>query len=138
MAMGWYWTGGPGARDEGTAGAPSNPLELATAATFAVLFVAVSIASSWATQRFGSAGIYALAAIIGVSDIDPFVLNLAQPQSTQIATNVAVGAILVATSSNNLVKTAYAIAYSGGRMSAVPLAALTLLAACGIGIAVVF
>jgi uncharacterized membrane protein (DUF4010 family) len=98
----------------------------------------VSIASSWATQRFGSAGIYALAAIIGVSDIDPFVLNLAQPEAAQIATHVAVGAILVATSSNNLVKAAYAVAYSGGRMRAAPVAALGLLAACGIAIALVF
>jgi uncharacterized membrane protein (DUF4010 family) len=138
IAVGWLWIGGPRARDEGPAGATANPLELATAATFAVLFVAVSIASSWATQRFGSAGIYTLAAIIGVSDIDPFVLNLAQSGAAQITTDVAVGAILVATSSNNLVKAAYAVAYSGGRMRAAPVAALGLLAACGIGIAVVF
>jgi hypothetical protein len=50
---------------------------------------------------------------------------------------VAVGAILVATSSNNLVKAAYAVAYSGATMRVVPVAALGLLAACGIGIAVV-
>jgi uncharacterized membrane protein (DUF4010 family) len=138
MAMGWYWMGGPRPHDEGRASAPANPLELVTAATFAALFVAVSIASSWATQRFGSAGIYALAAIIGVSDIDPFVLNLAQPEAAQVATNVAVGAILVATSSNNLVKAGYAVAYSGATMRVVPVAALVLLAACGIGIAVGF
>ena len=113
-------------------------MELVTAATFSVLFVAVSIASSWATQRFGSTGIYALAAIIGVSDIDPFVLNLAQPEAAQVATNVAVGGILVATSSNNLVKAAYAVAYSGATMRVVPVAALGLLAACGVGIAVWF
>jgi uncharacterized membrane protein (DUF4010 family) len=138
MATGRHWIGGPRPPDQGHDAAPANPLELATAATFAVLFVAVSIASSWATQRFGSAGIYALAAIIGVSDIDPFVLNLAQPEAAQIATHVAVGAILVATSSNNLVKAAYAVAYSGGRMRAAPVAALGLLAACGIAIALVF
>jgi uncharacterized membrane protein (DUF4010 family) len=136
MAMGWYWMGGPRPHDEGPASAPANPLELVTAVTFAALFVAVSIASSWATQRFGSAGIYALAAIIGVSDIDPFVLNLAQPEAAQVATNVAVGAILVATSSNNLVKAVYAVGYSGATMGVVPVAALALLAACGIGIAV--
>jgi uncharacterized membrane protein (DUF4010 family) len=138
MAFGWYWIGGPRQRGEGSASAPNNPLELVTAVTFAVLFVVISIASSWATQRFGSAGVYALAAIVGVSDIDPFVLNLAQPTAAQVAIDVAVGAILVATSSNNLVKVVYAIAYSGGRVRAVPVAALVLLAACGIGIAVVF
>jgi uncharacterized membrane protein (DUF4010 family) len=103
-----------------------------------VLFVAVSIASSWATQRFGSAGIYTLAAIVGVSDIDPFVLNLAQPDAQQITTDVAVGAVLVATSSNNLVKAAYALAYSGARIGVAPVAALSLLAGCGIGIAMGF
>ena len=81
-------------RDRPTA--PANPLELATAATFAVLFVVISIASSWATLRFGSAGIYALAAIVGVSDIDPFVLNLAQGDPAQITVRVGAGAILVA------------------------------------------
>jgi uncharacterized membrane protein (DUF4010 family) len=70
-----------------------------------------------------------------VSDIDPFVLNLAQPEATQITTSVAAGAILVATSSNNLVKAAYAVAYSGTRMRTVPVAALALLAACGIALA---
>ena len=48
------------------------------------------------------------------------------------------GAILVATSSNNVVKIVYAIAYSGMRMRTVPVAALAVLAACGVGIAVVF
>jgi uncharacterized membrane protein (DUF4010 family) len=135
MAMGWHRIGGPQARDEGPARAPNNPLELVTAATFAVLFVVVSIATSWATQRFGSVGIYALAAIVGVADIDPFVLNLARPEAAQITTNVAVDAILVATSSNNLVKAVYAVAYSGARMRTVPVATLVVLAACGIAIA---
>jgi uncharacterized membrane protein (DUF4010 family) len=134
MAMAWHWMG-PGTPGEASSSAPNNPLELVTAATFAVLFVVISIASSWATQRFGSAGIYALAAIVGVSDIDPFVLNLAQPEAAEIATKVAVGAILVATSSNNVVKAAYAVAYSGTRIRSVPVAALALLAACGIALA---
>jgi uncharacterized membrane protein (DUF4010 family) len=134
MALGWHWMG-PGTPGEASSSAPNNPLELVTAATFAVLFVVISIASSWATQRFGSAGIYALAAIVGVSDIDPFVLNLAQPEAAEIATKVAVGAILVATSSNNVVKAAYAVAYSGTRIRSVPVAALALLAACGIALA---
>ncbi|HME22315.1 MAG TPA: DUF4010 domain-containing protein [Acetobacteraceae bacterium] len=136
MALGWYWTGGPHPADAGHTIAPSNPLELVTAATFAVLFVVISIASAWATQRYGSAGIYALAAIVGVSDIDPFVLNLAQGDSTQITTRVGVSAILVAASSNNLIKAVYAIVYSGARVRAAP-AALVLLAACGVAAAVV-
>jgi uncharacterized membrane protein (DUF4010 family) len=136
MALGWYWTGGPRPADSGQASAPVNPLEFGTAATFAVLFVVISIASAWATQRFGSAGTYALAAIVGVSDIDPFVLNLAQGDTAQITVEVGVGAILIAASSNNLVKAVYALVYSRSRLRAAPVA-LALLAVCGIAAAVV-
>jgi uncharacterized membrane protein (DUF4010 family) len=135
MALGWYWTGGPHQADAGHTVAPSNPLELVTAATFAVLFVVISIVSAWATQRFGSAGVYALAAIVGVSDIDPFVLNLAQGDAEQITIRIGMGAVLIAASSNNLIKAAYAIVYSGARMRAAP-AALTLLTVLGIAAAV--
>ncbi len=136
MALGWYWTGGPQHADTGHEATPANPLVLGTAATFAALFVVISIATAWATHRFGSAGVYALAAIVGVSDIDPFVLNLAQGDAAQITVRVGTGAILVAASSNNLVKTAYAIAYSGARVRAAPVA-LVLLAACGVAAALV-
>jgi uncharacterized membrane protein (DUF4010 family) len=138
IALGWYYIGNAGSHQHERAGVPSNPLELVTAATFAALFIVISIASAWATRRFGSAGAYALAAIVGVSDIDPFVLNLAQNEPNQIAANVATGAVLVATSSNNLVKAVYAFAYSKAQMRSFPVAALALLAACGIALAVAF
>ena len=54
----------------------SNPLELSAAALFAVLFVAISIASTWAADHFGAAGLYVIA--VGVIDIDPFVLSITQ------------------------------------------------------------
>ena len=111
-------------------------MELTTAATFAALFVVISIATAWATQRFGSAGIYALAGIVGVSDIDPFVLNLAQGDAARISIAVGASAILIAASSNNVVKAVYAIAYSNGR-TRFSVAMLVLLAICGIGVAIV-
>lgn len=135
VALGWYFVGERQTRSTAPAEAPANPLELITAATFAGLFVVISIATAWATQRFGSAGIYALAGIVGVSDIDPFVLNLTQGQTASITTTIAANAILIAASSNNLVKAAYAIAYSSGR-TRVSAAVLSLLAAGGIGLAV--
>jgi uncharacterized membrane protein (DUF4010 family) len=134
IALSWYFLG----ERRGHAGemdnTPHNPLELTTAATFAVLFVVISIATAWATQRFGSAGIYVLGAIVGVSDIDPFVLNMAQGQEASITTGIAASAVLIAASSNNVVKAVYAIVYSKGR-TRVSAAALVLLAACGIAAA---
>jgi uncharacterized membrane protein (DUF4010 family) len=136
MAFGWYWIRGAHDSDRGhdiaSANPSANPLALTTAATFAALFVAISVASAWATQRFGAAGTYALAAIVGVSDIDPFVLNLAQGDPAQTA--VDSGAILIAASSNNVVKGVYAMVYSGGR-ARMALVAMAALAICGIAAA---
>ena len=135
IALGWYFIGERRTEEAVPATEPGNPLELTTAATFAALFVIISIATAWATQRFGSAGIYALAAIIGVSDIDPFVLNLAQGDASHITTATGASAILIAASSNNVVKAVYSLAYSNThtRISAT---VLVLLAACGIAVAV--
>jgi uncharacterized membrane protein (DUF4010 family) len=94
-----------------------------------------SAASTWAVARFGAAGIYALAAIVGVSDIDPFVLSLAQNGSGAVTSATSVAAILIATSSNNLLKAVYVVVYSGGRMLTGPMGALLVLAAAGIVLA---
>jgi uncharacterized membrane protein (DUF4010 family) len=112
-----------------------NPLELGAAATFAVLFVLVSILTSWATKEFGAAGIYTLAAIVGVSDIDPFVLNLAQAPHEGLTVSAIVAAILIAASSNNVLKAFYAAAFAGGRATAGAAVALVILAIAGVATA---
>jgi uncharacterized membrane protein (DUF4010 family) len=114
-----------------------NPLELGAAAVFALAFVVVSFLTAWATKEFGAAGIYGLAAIVGVSDIDPFVLNLAQGSHADLAVPTVVAAILIAASSNNVLKAFYAAAFAGGRATAASAAALVLLAAAGVAIALV-
>jgi uncharacterized membrane protein (DUF4010 family) len=137
MAGGCYWMGRRVPRPEDVAGQwPTNPLDLGAAAAFALLFVAVSIAASWA-GHFGAAGIYGLAAMVGVTDIDPFVLSLAQHGIGSLPNSVGAIAIVVAASSNNLLKAAYTIGYSGGSIGPVPTVALVVLAACGVGLAVV-
>jgi hypothetical protein len=62
-------------------------------------------------------------------------LNLAQGDAAQITTHVGTGAILVAASSNNLIKAVYAIVYSKARVRAAP-AALVLLAMLGVAAAI--
>ena len=135
-AAGRYWIGSTRRESAVQKAAPRNPLELVAAVTFAALFVAVSIASSWAVLRFGTTGIYVLAAIVGVSDIDPFVLSLAQHGAGAVSVHAGVIAILLATSSNNVLKAVYAAVYSGGRRLLGPVVALLGLAAAGIAIAV--
>lgn len=134
-----YWWVRP-AKD-GPAPAPilsatsANPLELGPAAIFALLFIGTSLASAFATARFGASGIYVLGAIIGVSDIDPFVLNLAQGGTIGIPTTALAAAILISASSNNLLKALYAAAFAGGRTTAGSAAALVFLSFAGTAIA---
>jgi uncharacterized membrane protein (DUF4010 family) len=114
-----------------------NPLELGPAALFAALFVVVSLVSNWAKTQFGTSGIYALAAIVGVTDIDPFVLNLAQGGTAGLSNSAIAAAILIAASSNNILKAIYAAVFGGGRATAVSAAVLVLLAAAGVIIAII-
>ena len=113
----------------------TNPLELGPAAVFAILFIAVSLVSNWAKAEFGTSGIYTLAAIVGVTDIDPFVLNLAQGGTGGMSDSALAAAILIAASSNNILKALYAAFFAGGRATEASAIFLVLLAAAGVVIA---
>jgi uncharacterized membrane protein (DUF4010 family) len=66
----WYRLSGAPTGVASPSNTPPNPLELTAALIFAALFVAVSLASTWVRSRFGEAGLYGLAAIVGTTDID--------------------------------------------------------------------
>jgi uncharacterized membrane protein (DUF4010 family) len=137
-ALQYWWGKSPEQAKTQAAMLPSsskNPLEIIPAAVFAGLFVATSLASSFATSEFGTSGIYALAAIIGVSDIDPFVLNLVQGGTTGITNTAIAAAILIAASSNNMLKAFYAVSF-GGRVTAASAVALVVLAVAGVAIGI--
>jgi uncharacterized membrane protein (DUF4010 family) len=112
-----------------------NPLEIGAAAVFALMFIVTSLAASVVTRRFGVTGTYALAAVIGVTDINPFVLNLAQGDASGLPASALAAAILVACSSNNALKAGYAVAFAGWRASGVSAVVLAALAILGIGAA---
>lgn len=135
-----YHLGRPATADKETAASSTrrlaaNPLELGPAAVFAVLFIVVSLVSNWAKAEFGTSGIYTLAAIVGVTDIDPFVLNLAQGGTTGMSYSALAAAILIAASSNNVLKALYAAFFAGGRATGASAIVLVLLAAAGAVIA---
>ncbi len=122
---------GAAASSPSAAGKLANPLELTAAMTFALLFVAVSLLSSWVRDAYGAGGIDVLAAIVGVADIDPFVLSIAEGGSSPLPVQAAAVAILIAASSNNLLKAGYTIGFAGIRASAAPVGILVALALCG-------
>jgi uncharacterized membrane protein (DUF4010 family) len=110
---------------------PSNPLELTPALVFALVFVAISLVTTWVRLRFGSIGIYVLASVVGLTDPAPFVLSIASGSAAPLAGNTVAAAVLIAASSNNLIKAVYAIGFGGFRFAMPPAAGLGLLALAG-------
>jgi len=92
-----------------------NPLEFRTAAIFGILFVVFALVTDFVLKSYGSAGITGLAYVVGVTDIDPFLLNLLQ-QKTGITQVTIVLAIINATNSNNLLKMIYAVILSSNNI----------------------
>ena len=115
---------------------PRNPLELTAAAIFAALFVVTSIATQWAQGHFGALGLNVLAAVVGFVDIDPFVLGLAQGGGA-MPLHALISAVLIAMSSNNVLKAAYAVGFAGWRASRSSALALLAVAAGGVAAALV-
>jgi len=107
---------------------PKNPLQIPTALIFAVLIVVFSVISAWVKGAFGESGILVLSAVVGLTDIDPFVLNIAQGGIAGMTVASLCAAVLIAASSNNLAKAAYAVGFGGAaaRRPAVMLLALSL------------
>jgi len=109
---------------------PENPLELRAAFFFAALFLVMLIATRLAVVYLGKAGVYSLAAIMGVADVDPFIMGMTQSAGSLTPVSVGAAAILVAASSNNLVKGIYAYVLCDretGRQSLLLLAGLAAL-----------
>jgi uncharacterized membrane protein (DUF4010 family) len=77
----------------------SNPTELHTAISFGLLYVAVLLASAWMQDVAGSRGLYALALISGLTDVDAITLsslrlfNLGQLSEHQTVTTIAIAFI---------------------------------------------
>ncbi len=88
-----------------------NPLELKTAIVFGILFVFFAMVTDYVMKSYGNSGVTALAFVVGITDIDPFLLNLLQHTDGITEASVAL-AIINATNSNNILKMVYAIGLS--------------------------
>jgi uncharacterized membrane protein (DUF4010 family) len=111
---------------------PKNPLELGAALLFAGLFVGMLLITHVALLYLGRAGLFALAGVMGVTDVDPFILSLAESASALTPITLAGGAIIIAAASNNLIKGIYAYGFGDRRTGAQGFALLTALALLGL------
>ena len=87
---------------------------------------------NWPLRIWAEGGVNTLAAIMGVSDVDPFIMGLTQAAGTLTPLNVAAGAILIAAASNNIVKGIYAFSLADRKTGLQSLVLLLALAALGL------
>ncbi|MFZ0303575.1 MAG: MgtC/SapB family protein [Terracidiphilus sp.] len=134
VVAGWLWSRRPDKSTQVAQQKPElkNPLELTTAFLFALLFLVMLVATQLAVKYLGQAGIDTLAAIMGVTDVDPFIMGLTQAAGTVTPAKVAAIAILIAAASNNVVKGIYAYSTGGRETGGPSLAMLVTLALAGL------
>ena len=109
-----------------------NPLDLRTAFVFALVFVGVLVLTRLAVTQLGHTGLYALAAVMGVSDVDPFIMGLTQTADVATPLHGAAIAVLIAAASNNVMKGFYARAFGGRAVGNLALGLLVGLATLGL------
>ena len=107
----WLWSSGAAetAGDVTPADATplhKHPLELTTAFLFAMIFLLTAIVTKYTLETFRDPGLRLLSFAVGFSDITPFVVSVLQG-NLGISDQKVLQAIIIASASNNLLKTAY-------------------------------
>jgi uncharacterized membrane protein (DUF4010 family) len=82
-----------------------NPFEITPALLFAALYVVLIVVTTAVKNALGDAGLLGLAAVVGVTDIDPFILSVVRQESA--AVGIAVSAMILAMMSNTAAKGVY-------------------------------
>ncbi len=131
---GWLWSR---REDEPTEQADQieltrNPLELKAAFLFAAIFLGMLLITHLAVTHMGTGGVYSLAAIMGLSDVDPFIMGMTQTATNSTPVHVASIAILIAAASNNFIKGCYARFFSDSPTDRWSLLLLVILALLGL------
>jgi uncharacterized membrane protein (DUF4010 family) len=114
-----------------------NPAELKTALGFAAAFAVVLLLVSWMNDNFADTGVYVVAFISGLTDLDAITIsNLKLVSSQTLSSPVAVTAIVIAFVANLIFK--YAIVLTAGAKTLrlpVAMGFLTLLIGIALGLA---
>ena len=82
----------------------NNPLQLSTALKFGLFLALILLLAEAMKDWFGDAGVYSLALVSGLMDVDAITLSLAKSAQTDLSHNVAALAIVLACASNTVLK----------------------------------
>jgi uncharacterized membrane protein (DUF4010 family) len=108
-----------------------NPLEFKTALLFAGLFILFTVITKYVLETFGTQGLDILSLVVGITDIDPFLMSLFTGKYP-IELHEIARATLIAVSSNNLMKLGYALVLGDKALRKSLIAGFTIIIAAAI------
>jgi len=110
-----------------------NPLEFKTALLFASLFVIFGIITELVLENFGQGGLNILSVLVGVTDIDPFLVSLFTGKYPIKIIAIATST-LIAITSNNFLKFGYAFWLGAKQIRKPLLISFSIIIFVGIGL----
>ncbi|MGE6108086.1 MgtC/SapB family protein [Aeromonas sobria] len=119
----WFWRQREATPDEPVQPETRNPLDLATAIKFGLLLALIGFLATLLQSEVGDSGVYLLALVSGITDVDAITLSLSQLTSKELTLEVATRGILLAGLVNSLVKGVLALVIGGRRLGSRVLAA---------------
>jgi uncharacterized membrane protein (DUF4010 family) len=126
-----FWRGEREAQAEMKLG---NPMELKPALFFAALLAVIAVVSRYASDKFGDSGLFAVAFLTGLADVDALTLTAGQEAvSGEISPESAGAAVLIAVASNILVKAGMTFSIAGRATGLFVGAAFAIIVAAGVG-----
>ena len=130
VALALWWRTNPRATPQAVV---TNPLQIGPALQMAVTFQAVLLAVNVARGWFGTAGLLASGALLGITDVDALTISMAKSASSGVDPHIAAQAIAAGILVNCAMKTVLAVALGTRTFSR---SAGTAIAAMGVAIAV--
>lgn len=121
---------------QATEGADSSPLHLWSAIRLTIAFQLALMALSFMSERFGSGGVFASAAVLGFTDMDALTLSMNRLGESPDAVQLAAKAIAIGICSNALLKLTISVVLGGERYRRVASWGMALLLVVG-GITIV-
>jgi len=110
-----------------------NPSEMKAALLFAALYVVVTLAATWAQQAWGGRGLFAVALIAGLTDVDAITLSTSQlVSSARIGADEGWRIVMTAVLSNTLFKLGAVALMGSRRLLALVAAASAAVIAAGV------
>jgi uncharacterized membrane protein (DUF4010 family) len=114
----WLWIKAENdAHEENPSLELGNPLQLPTALKFGALLAVILVTATALQEWFGDQGIYLLALLSGLMDVDAITLSLSKMAKTDISASVATMGIVISVISNTIVKAGLFVFWAGWKKS---------------------